>query len=319
MGSFGAHLFLDIVAFHSWNAVMDYLRSGDGLSVDITGDGEESNGHSNDANESATEELESNNTESGERDVTIIGILGPCGVGDDIFSPRGTKVYEHSEGFVSLVPPDEVASDFNANNNEGQTYAEEHQQMKSSSSEHHKQSPSARIPNKSYPIHTRPFATNVCFLVSKDRRGLPIDQARLCDGFVHIPHITIFENDSTDGAEEVSSTKNTHNKLSITSQATHTSELSTSNEAQKTIITQRPLLNTEASLSIVLHHFTTWAGYEERKFEENQKFVKDARPTRVRYLGVGKNYKKDISECDNEDDGLNSALAFWKSEESSDY
>lgn len=65
---------------------------------------------------------------------------------------------------------------------------------------------------------------NICFALSKDRQGLPLSLADLCDSFVHVPHIK-------SGA---------HNE---------------------------PLLDTPSCLSILLHTYTNWAGYDERIFQ----------------------------------------------------
>ncbi len=44
------------------------------------------------------------------------------------------------------------------------------------------------------------------------------------------------------------------------------------------------LLDMTTTVSIVLHHFTAWAGFVERTVAENQKFVKDAKPNARRRL-----------------------------------
>lgn len=257
-GSFGSHLFLDIVAFHCWDAALEYLRSGNCLNVTYH------------------DERCDPNVASIQHGVQIIGILGPCGGGKEIFSAGGTQVHEDFTGCVSLKPPE----------NERSTVVDQEQPSQMLKNE---AASSACLPKKSYPIHTRPFSTHTCFLVSKNRHGLPISQAGFCDEFVHLPHLDIFQEN-----EE--------------------------RPAAKQSIPTYPLLDTATTFSIVLHHFTAWAGYSERQFEENQKFVKDDRPSRVRYLGVGKNYKKEEDAADEgDDDGQYVNMAFWKSECSSDY
>jgi len=45
-------------------------------------------------------------------------------------------------------------------------------------------------PHRSFPIETFSFSNgNICFVVAKQRQGLPLSLARLCDAFVHIPHM----------------------------------------------------------------------------------------------------------------------------------
>jgi hypothetical protein len=77
----------------------------------------------------------------------------------------------------------------------------------------------------SFPVDVFAFSRgNVCFAVSKDRQGLPLSLARLCDSFVHIPHMNLYTGDE-------------------------------------------PLLDTPSCLSILLHEFANWAGYNEREFQ----------------------------------------------------
>jgi len=256
-GSFGSHLFLDIVAFHCWDAALEYLRSGTCLHKSYDDKGYDPN--------IASKQL-----------VQVIGILGSRGGGEEIFCAGGTRVHEDCTESVSLSPRE--------NGKRSTVDQEQLSQMQLSET-----ALSACLPEKSYPIHTRPFSTHTCFLVSKNRNGLPKSQARFCNGFVHIPHLDIFHDNE---------------------------KLPTSEQPIPTY----PLLDTATTFSIVLHHFTAWAGYSERQFEENQKFVKDDRPSRVRYLGVGKNYKKEDNAAeDGDDDGQYMNMAFWKSEVSSDY
>ena len=260
---------MDIVAFHCWDAAINYLRSEACL-------------HPDDKHDESKKEDENNeygstgpicSQQQGKEQVSIIGVLEGCSIGDEVFSNTGAKVYEHSTGYVSL---------------------------KSAKIEQDEQPVSSCLPTKSYPIHVRPFSTHTCFLVSKDRRGLPTSQARLCDRFVHIPHLDIFQNNINKSITTPTSSNDTSIKQSAP---------------------QYPLLDTESIFSITLHHYTAWAGYIERKFEGNQKFVQDVRPSRIRYLDVGKSYKKDGVDADAVDDEYEQEtnLAFWKNADSVDY
>lgn len=83
---------------------------------------------------------------------------------------------------------------------------------------------------RSYPVSTCPFSPgNVCIVLSKERQGLPLALARQCDHLVHVPHVAIEMGDET---------KETP-----------------------------PLLDTQSCISITLHHFTNWAGYDEQTFQ----------------------------------------------------
>lgn len=94
---------------------------------------------------------------------------------------------------------------------------------------------------QSYPIHTRPFPKheNICFSMNKrSLGGLPMEQAELCDYFVHVqtaPPLPLPSMSSTPP------------------------------------IPIHGLLDSQTCLSIVLHHFNAFTGYEERTFE-GQKF-----------------------------------------------
>jgi len=80
----------------------------------------------------------------------------------------------------------------------------------------------------SLPIHIRPFTSgNICFSISKFWTGLPIDQARSCDSFIHIPVVSIPPIDVVNG---------------FTNQYSR-------------------LLDPQSCLSIALHHYTAWANY----------------------------------------------------------
>lgn len=102
----------------------------------------------------------------------------------------------------------------------------------------------------SYPVLTRPFsAGNICFSISKRSPGLPCDQARYCDSFLHIPTSTPFLTDASD------------NKNSGDSDS----------EGNDMDMGMCGMMDSQTNLSIVLHHYTAWAGYTERDFM-GQKF-----------------------------------------------
>eukprot|EP00581_Thalassiosira_minuscula_P029013 CAMPEP_0183758988 /NCGR_PEP_ID=MMETSP0739-20130205/6792_1 /TAXON_ID=385413 /ORGANISM="Thalassiosira miniscula, Strain CCMP1093" /LENGTH=354 /DNA_ID=CAMNT_0025996687 /DNA_START=21 /DNA_END=1085 /DNA_ORIENTATION=- len=245
-GSFGSHLFLDIVVFPTWDSVHDYLRRGgddnemnDNETKCDTTDGEHIS--QNEQQHSKTNKIPSN-AESKTNDhrnnmtpssstkdpITIIGITGAYGGGEEIFSTNGVPVYEDSDKkYVSLVPPSDTANPGNA--------------------------PTC-LPHRSFPISSRPFSSNVCFLLSKDKQGVLASQARMCDGFVHVPHLAL----DVDVAPA-------------------------STSSQPSILPST-LIDTATTLSTVLHHYTAWARYTERTFEENQKFVKDIKPNARRRL-----------------------------------
>ncbi len=85
----------------------------------------------------------------------------------------------------------------------------------------------------SRPIHLRPFAKkdDICFLISKKSIGIPIEQGKFCDGFVHISTSTPF--------------------------------LLGENDCENAIY---GLLDSQTTLSICLHHFAAFSGYKERDF-----------------------------------------------------
>jgi len=212
-GSFGSHLYLDIVVFSTWDSVYEYLRNGGGENenentevVDSTDDSIQS---TNDQNKTTTSHQNDNNP------VTILGILGAYGGGDEssIFSPNGVQVYE-DDSYASIVP---------------------------SSSPDKKQD--TCIQHRSFPIDKRPFTPDrdTCFILSRYKNEFPASQARICNCFVHVPHLSL---------EETTSKSN--------------------------------LMDTATIISIVLHHYTAFAGYEERTFAENQKFVKEIKTNNLR-------------------------------------
>ena len=83
----------------------------------------------------------------------------------------------------------------------------------------------------SIPAHRRQFHGNTAFFCSKNWRGLPAEHARrMCDSFLHVPHLAATDESS-----------------------------------------QAMFLDVQSSISIILHHFTAWAQYDERE-SEGQKF-----------------------------------------------
>ena len=245
-GSFGSHLYLDIVAFPSWECVADYLKHGAN---------EDKAHHDNNTDAaSATHQTHTTNFSTDNR-IPIVGISGAYGGDESVFSSDGVAVYEDADtGFATLSARD-------------------------ANSEEKKQE---ELPHKSYPIHARPFSSDVCFLLSKDKRGLPISHARICDSFVHVPQIC-FDTDESDA------------------------QLNTQEGIPR--IMQSTLLEIATVYSIVLHHFTAWANYDERSFAENQKFIKDDKSDMRRRLcrRYGDNLstsKKKVEDDSQENDGL---------------
>ena len=218
-GSFGSHLYLDIVAFPSWECVIDYLKQGaneDAAHQDMNTDALDAASATH-----ATPTVDS----STDSEIPIVGIVGAYGGNEDVFSSDGVAVYEDVDtGYATLSTRD------------------------ANSSEKKKRE---KLPNKSYPIHTRPFSSDICFLLSKDKRGLPLSHSRICDSFVHVPQICF---DADDTLERIPR------------------------------IIQSTLLETATIYSIVLHHFAAWAKYNERNFAENQKFIKDVKSDMRRRL-----------------------------------
>ena len=241
-GSFGSHLYLDIVAFPSWESVVDYLKCGADENTDDA---------SGETHQTAT-------GSSKERRIPIVGISGAYGGDECVFSSDGVAMYEDADtGFATLSPR-------NANS---------------------KEKTQEELPHKSYPIHTRPFSSDACFLLSKDKRGLPISHARMCDSFVHVSQICFDADDSHADSQQL--------------------------DTQERIprIMQSTLLETATIYSIVLHHFTAWANYNERSFAENQKFIKDTKSDMRRRLcrRYGENLakkEKDGGDDSQTEDGL---------------
>eukprot|EP00563_Minutocellus_polymorphus_P020853 CAMPEP_0197725158 /NCGR_PEP_ID=MMETSP1434-20131217/6801_1 /TAXON_ID=265543 /ORGANISM="Minutocellus polymorphus, Strain CCMP3303" /LENGTH=283 /DNA_ID=CAMNT_0043310607 /DNA_START=16 /DNA_END=867 /DNA_ORIENTATION=- len=81
----------------------------------------------------------------------------------------------------------------------------------------------------SIPVYRRQFRGNTAFLCTKNWRGLPAEQARICDSFLHVPHLATEEP------------------------------------------CQAMFVDIQSIISIVFHHFTAWAQYDERE-SEGQKF-----------------------------------------------
>lgn len=88
---------------------------------------------------------------------------------------------------------------------------------------------SSIMESHSYPISSRPFDKDKdhCFVLCKQKRGLTLSLARVCEKFIHVPHIDIGEEPADN----------------------------------------RALLDIQSCLSITLHHFSEWAGRDERTFE----------------------------------------------------
>lgn len=122
---------------------------------------------------------------------------------------------------------------------------------------------------KSYPIHLQPFycvggnkkkihdnsnddktITNrkhICFVISKNNRGFPKENADICNYFVHVPiasHLTL---------EEEEEEKTNNNPISISS--------------------PYRFIDTQSCLSIVLHHFTAWTNCYKKGSFISQKYV----------------------------------------------
>lgn len=86
---------------------------------------------------------------------------------------------------------------------------------------------------RTLPVTTCPFrAGNLCLAVGKQVAGLPLNLARQCQSFVHVPHIAL-----------------------PAPSPTH-------------------LLDIQTCISITLHHFTQWAGYDERTYTGHKFAVK---------------------------------------------
>lgn len=81
---------------------------------------------------------------------------------------------------------------------------------------------------KSYPIHARPFYQKTCLVVGRQAIGLPLTLAKLCHGFVHIPH---------------------------------QAQLKTTND-HTTI-----WLNGESCVSIIFHEFSAWAKFDDSNYQ----------------------------------------------------
>ena len=267
-GSFGSHLFLDILVFPSWDGVVEYLRNGGGDDDDDDDDGAH-RGIDDDHDDDGARGNDDTNQRGGQGEkcemsrprrrndpIDIVGILGAYGGDGDgaLYSPNGMAVYEGQDSFVSPISP------------EGAGKEDDTSDVKTT----------RMLPHRSYPIHTRPFSSDVCFLLSRDIRGMPIPQARLCAGFVHVPHLSYDDDDAALSIDRPPSPRDSASR-----------KLQTNNDASiatTTRITQSNLLDTATTLSIVLHHYTAWAGYAERTFNENSKFVKDAKPNARRRL-----------------------------------
>lgn len=116
-------------------------------------------------------------------------------------------------------------------------------------------------PPTSTPIHLRPFVKqeNICFLITKRTPGLPVAQGIYCDAFVHI----------STGAPMLSS--------SGTTQAIY------------------GLLDCQTCLSICLHHFAAFAGYQERHLMGQKFQVEKIHGVSAAAAGGGDGWDRD--EC----------------------
>lgn len=148
------------------------------------------------------------------RETSIVGIVGSIAGGDEVYSSRGLRLCqdECSPNYVKVI---KTQSDSVSHNELGTTM----------------------------PVHSRHFSGDVCFLMSKDKQGMPVSQATICHSFIHAPHSKFVPCD--DGAS---------------------------------------LVDSATTLSIVLHHYTAWAGYDERSFSQSQKFDKEGKPSMRRRL-----------------------------------
>ena len=212
-GSFGSHLYLDIVVFPTWDSVYVYLKNGGGENENENTEAVDS---TDDNIQSTNEQNETTTSHQNNNPVTILGILGAYG-GDETFSSTGMQVYEGDDSYASIVPP----------------------------SPNKKQDTAKCIQHRSFPIDKRPFTADrdTCFVLSRYKNEFPASQSRICNGFVHVPHLSL-------DVEETISKSN--------------------------------LMDTATILSITLHHYTAFAGYEERTFAENQKFVKEIKGNSLR-------------------------------------
>lgn len=310
-GSFGSHLFCDIVVFPSWDSVHEYLRRGGEENADggtnandatchATIDETNGGGKCANTNEvvSAGEQSKNHNTPHSNNIISIIGILGAYGGGDEIFSPDGMTMHDDM-GYVSLARPEGIENTDNP---------------------HCESVPEPCLQQRSFPVSTRPFSTHVCFMLSKEKRGLPLHQARMCEGFVHVPHPSFGGNTPL--------TQKAHASKSLTPLP----DKARKQPSPTPSIALSYLLDTATIMSIVLHHFTAWARYDERTFAENQKFVKDIKPDARRRLCrvVGEKQKKrgqneedERAECNNAEQDAIDAMMLWKdtggTTKSSDY
>lgn len=180
--------------------------------------------------------------------VEIIGLLGGNSSQDEVYSTTGCVV-------------NDITVEGNSENLTLVTIVGNKQESQAISAR-------TNIFPRSKPVHCRPFQGNTAFLVSKNWRGLPVEQALICDSFVHVPHMPIRES-------------------------------------------QAMLVDVQASISIVLHHFMAWARYDERtsvgrkfavsqflkgKISEEEKEVKVALRSRTRE--ESDNVLEEVAACD---------------------
>ena len=108
----------------------------------------------------------------------------------------------------------------------------------------------------SHPIHLRPFKEgpkkNICFLISKKAAGIPKDQAKFCDTFVHISTSVPFPLKAERESESESESESV----------------------------MHGMLDSQTSLSICLHHFAAKWNFKERDFDSLQQKFEVADPKR---------------------------------------
>ena len=169
--------------------------------------------------------------------VSIVGVLGglPMQEGEQHGNVENAmSVHEVVEGTVELLLPNSI-------HNHDVTPTETRKIVFPSSIR--MDTATTSTTKKSYAVGSRPFdvsATLHCFVFSKFQLGMPISLAQVCDFFVHVPHRSCI----------LSTTDN-----------------DTKEDEEKKVKPPMQILDRHACLSIVLHHFSEWAGYEERKLD----------------------------------------------------
>lgn len=136
----------------------------------------------------------------------------------------------------------------------------------------------------SFPIHKRPFSTtqreteetdmndNICFSISKEWSGLPIDQAQYCDFFLHIPRMIMTCIEKNEEEDIAVDKQEKEEDIVVDKQEKKEEKKNSLPEEQE--YDDYGLLDPQTSLSITLHHYTAWAKYKERTIS-GQKFELD--------------------------------------------